>query len=426
MPHWPVPNLKNPIVLGLERMEALLERLGNPHLKVPPVVHIAGTNGKGSTLAFIKAIMEDAGYIVHRYTSPHLVNFNERISIAGSDISDDALHILLEEVRSHCDGLEATFFEITTAAAFLAFSRTKADVLLLETGMGGRLDATNVVANPIQSIITPISYDHIEFLGDTIEKIAFEKAGIIKQGVDTIISWQESPAKGVLEQATLEKHASPYMCSTDWNFQVVDDSFIFQDSAHSIALPQPNLFGLHQILNAATAVASAIKLRTHFKISDSNIRHGITHAIWPARLQNITNGVLASMLPSGYELWLDGAHNAHGAQMLCATIEHKWHDKPLYIINGRTGDRDIKGFLQYFKPFAKAVYGVRVQTEPKAEKAENIVNAALELCFDAHTASNIKDAISQILSESKSPCRILVCGSLYLAGDLLIANRLSR
>jgi dihydrofolate synthase/folylpolyglutamate synthase len=423
MPHWPVPNVKNPIVLGLERMEQLLTRLCNPHLALPKVVHIAGTNGKGSTLAFLKSIMESAGYIVHRYTSPHLINFNERISVAGVDLSDDELYILLEEVRAACDGLEATFFEITTAAAFLAFSRTKADILLLETGMGGRLDATNVLENPIQCIITPVSYDHMEFLGDTIEKIAFEKAGIIKSNSDVIISWQESTAMKLLKDVAFNKITNIYACGESWNFIVDENSFTFQDSDLSITLPHPNLFGLHQILNASTAVASAIKLRKYFNISDANIAHGITNAVWPARLQKITHGVLASMLPSGCELWLDGAHNAHGAQMLAATIEHKWQDKPLYIINGRTGDRDLKGFLQYFKPFAKSVYGVRVQTEPKAEKAENIMQAAKELGFDAHASDSIKNAISHILSNSNEDFRILVCGSLYLAGDLLISNR---
>lgn len=425
MPHWPVPNIKNSIVLGLERVEQLLEKLGSPNLRLPPVIHIAGTNGKGSTLAFLRAIFEDAGYKVHRYTSPHLINFNERIMLAGNDIADDYLYQLLEEVRAACEGMEATFFEITTAAAFLAFSRAPADVLLLETGLGGRLDATNVIPNPLQTIITPISLDHMEYLGTTLSQIATEKAGILKPNVECVVSWQMNEAMLSIRNKSRDTDTSLYQCGTDWSFEVTDSGFNFLDHRNqsSIPLPKPNLFGLHQLINAATATASILRLTNEFKISYSNIANGLQKARWPARMERITNGVLYKMLPAGYELWLDGAHNGSGAEMVAETIRYAWQDKPLYLINGRTGARDIKGFLSNFKELATMVYGVKVQTEPKAESATNIASGAQEIGIASKAADSIYEAIVDIIKTSTKPSRILICGSLYLAGDLILANR---
>ncbi len=426
LPHWPVPNVKNAIVLGLERVYELLNRLGNPHLKLPPVVHVAGTNGKGSTIAYLKAIFEAAGLKVHRYTSPHLVHFNERIEVAGKQVTDGELYQLMEEVRLACEGLEATFFEATTAAAFLAFSRAKADVLLLETGMGGRLDATNVVDKPILSVITPISFDHVEYLGDTIAKIAGEKAGIIKRGCAVVCSWQMAEAHKVLGEQARAQEAPMYTCGAAWNFEISETGFNLVDQVDNVhlELPRPALPGIHQIVNAATAAACVhFELRHHFPLEIEHIVKGLQKVEWPARMQQIKSGVLHEMLPDGFELWLDGAHNTGGAQMVSATIAHLWSDRPVYIINGRTGNRDIKGFLEYFKGIAGAVVGVKVESEPSGEKAENIYTVAKEMGFKSYAASDLKDALQWIIADSKVPARILVVGSLFLAGDILKANK---
>lgn len=425
MPHWPIPMVKNNIMLGLDRVVDLLSRLSNPHHKLPPVIHVAGTNGKGSTIAYLKAIFEDMGLKVHTYISPHLIRFNERIVLAGNEITDNFLYEIMEETRLASIGLHTTFFEATTAAAFLAFSKVRADVLLLEVGMGGRMDATNVIDNPLLSIITPISFDHVEFLGQTLAKIANEKAGIIKPNKPAIISWQMQEAMNVFINKSIIENSETYACGINWNFEVNEAvGFIFHDYAtnQKTHFPNPSLFGLHQIVNAANVVAACRKLNKYFPIKDDNIINGLKNATWPARMQKIKSGRLFDMLPQGFELWLDGAHNTGGAQMIAATIGNLWQDKPLYIINGRTGERDIKGFLEYFKDIATLVCGIKVLSEPKGETAENIANAANELGFESYACGSIEDAISLIITKSQTG-RILVVGSLYLAGDILLANK---
>jgi dihydrofolate synthase / folylpolyglutamate synthase len=424
LPHWPVPHGKKDINLGLSRVKELLARLHHPEDKLPPVIHVAGTNGKGSTLAYLKTIFETSGYKVHRYISPHITRFNERIMIAGEEISDEALYETMEQTRIACGDLQTTFFEGTTAGAFLAFSKTPADILLLETGMGGRLDATNVVEKPIMTIITPISDDHMEYLGDSIAKIAAEKAGIIKEGVPCIIGWQFNEAFDVLVNKCKEMNAPYYAWGEHWDFEVTEDGFDFIDleTEEVYPFPQPSLFGLHQIMNAACVVAAARSL--DFNLSYGEICQGLTQTKWPARMQRITSGVLSKLLPKGYELWVDGAHNSNGAEMISATIANLWSDKPTYLVNGRTGNRDIVGFLEYFKGKVEAVYGIKVQSEPLGELAINIVNGAKSIGFDAYECDDITHAIKTILSHSPKPARILVCGSLYLAGDVLLANNL--
>lgn len=423
LPHWPIPNVRNGIQLGLERVYNLLEQLGNPHKNLPPVVHVAGTNGKGSTIAYLKAIFEDAGYTVHRYTSPHLVNFNERIMLAGKEITDSELYTLMEEVRAKCENSDGTFFEITTAAILYAFSKVPADVLIMETGMGGRLDATNIVDDPVCSIVTPISYDHMEFLGNTIPQIAYEKAGIIKPNCPAVVSWQMQEAMEVIRKHAEELEAPIYACDYEWGFEVHENSFVVADSNSQIEYPKPAMFGIHQVLNASTAVAACNVLSGQFEISYENIVNGLKAAKWPGRFEQITQGPLAQNLPEGFELWIDGAHNTGGAQMLTETIKAYWQDKPLYIINGRTGERDIRGFLDYFTGLTDTVCAVKVVSEPKGEYAENIKAAAESLGFKSYACDSLKDAIDSILQATNIPSRILICGSLYLYADLQKENK---
>ncbi|AIF80862.1 folylpolyglutamate synthase [endosymbiont of Acanthamoeba sp. UWC8] len=420
MPHWPIPYGKKPIDLGLERVRELLNKLGNPHKHLPPVIHIAGTNGKGSTIAYLKAILEDAGYKVHRYISPHLVRFNERITIAGEEISDEYLYQIMEETRIAAGDLGVTFFEGTTVAAFLAFAKVPADIVLLETGMGGRLDATNVIDNPLLSIITPISDDHMEYLGDTIGKIAYEKAGIIKNNCPCIVGWQPKEAYRVIKNRCEELDAPLFACGEHWNFRGEKDHFSFIDEDGEYDFPLPALEGYHQIINAS-AVIAALQYLEGFDITYKNIINGLAKTKWPARLQNITSGVLVKMLPRDWELWVDGAHNNAGAQMLSLMME-KWKDKPIYLINGRTRNRDVESFLMHFKDKVECVVGVEVKSEPLAERPERIAVAAEKLGFSSFAAESLKEAVSYCISSSSAPARILVCGSLYLAGDVLLAN----
>lgn len=421
MPHWPVPNVKNNIMLGLDRMHSMLERLGNPHLSLPKVIHVAGTNGKGSTTAYMKEILTRAGFVVHRYISPHLMHFNERIELRGAQISDAELYKLLEEVRVKTEGIHTTFFEGTTAAAFLAFSRVEADFLILEVGMGGRLDATNVVDNVALSIVTPISYDHVEYLGDTIAKIAYEKAGIIKKGCPCVFGWQMKEAMDVLV-GEAERVGAPYCAwGIDWDFDILDSGFLvrYMHDTEPMILPTPSLQGIHQVLNAS---AVAVACEKYLQVDAKYIYKGIANTNWPGRLEQIRSGVLYDLLPEGFELWIDGAHNTGGAQMVAAHVINKWSDKDFYLINGRTGDRDIAGFLEYFKGITKALCAVRVISEPSGERAEKIADVASSMGIKSYACQDIRSAVETIVNIARAPARILITGSLYLAGDAKMAR----
>lgn len=422
LPHWPIPHGKKSIDLGLDRIKKLLENLGNPDKKLPPVVHVAGTNGKGSTIAFMKACLEESGYKVHRYISPHIRRFNERIYLAGEEISDSYLYEVIEKTRVASGDLQTTFFEGTTAAAFLAFSKVEADILLLETGLGGRLDATNVVEDPLLSVITPVSFDHMEYLGDTIAKIAYEKAGIIKPKSPCVISWQQKEAYDVILKRCEELNSQPIAFGMNWNFERNGEGFNFITPNNSITLPKPSLEGMHQYVNAATAVA-ALKALEGFEVSDENIASGLQKTSWPARLEKITSGVLYKKLPKGWELWVDGAHNLNGAEMIAAHVQNNWKDKPTYLINGRTGNRDVAGFLKYFENIVEFVCGVKVVSEPLGELASNIVNGSKAAGIKAFECDDLHHAIETVISNGKSEGRILICGSLYLAADVALANR---
>jgi dihydrofolate synthase/folylpolyglutamate synthase len=420
MPHWPKQFGANFIDLGLERIKNLLNRLGNPEKNIPPVIHVAGTNGKGSTIAFLKAIFNAAGYSVHQYTSPHLIRFNERIVISNNEITDEQLYEVIEECRLKSEDLNLTFFEATTAAAFLAFSKFSADVVLLETGLGGRYDATNVMENILMSIITPISLDHTEFLGETSLKIATEKAGIIKNNSHSIISWQEKEVLNYLIDECKKIGAKSFACQKDWSFEKTENGFKVIDFSigEEIDFPMPNLKGIHQIINASTAICATQKLRKFFNITQEHLKQGITSACWPARMQKIQNGTLLSLLPKNSEVWLDGAHNTAGAEMIAATLT-TFSKMPTFLINGMTRDRDIEGFLLPFMNVVEYVFAVPVEWEPKSENPNKIKISAEKLGMKSIECISLSEAIDLCAIKSQSKAiRIIICGSLYLAGDV--------
>jgi dihydrofolate synthase/folylpolyglutamate synthase len=421
MPKWPLPLGSKPIDFGLERTLELLERLGNPHKKLPPVVHYAGTNGKGSTVAFSKAILEAAGYKVHVYTSPHLLNFNERIHLAGQDISDEMLAEIADECRIIAGDMRVTFFEGTTAMAYLAFSRVKADIVLLETGMGGRLDATNVIDKPACTVITPISLDHMEYLGPTVRIIAGEKAGILKSGVPCISSLQFEEAHDVIE-AKAEQLGSPlFAFGYDWVSEKTQNGMVYKSQNDEIQLPAPSLIGDHQIINSGTAIA-ALKQLKDFKISEDAYAKGLKKAKWPARMQQLKSGKLVNILPDDWEIWIDGAHNSAGANIVACMIDD-WKDKPTYLICGFSKGRNASEMLSHFVGKAKFVCGMLVQTEIAAQTSHVIADVAKNLGMPAKDFYSVEEAVDFLIKLSTEPARIMFCGSLYLASDALKANK---
>ncbi|MDA0782382.1 MAG: bifunctional folylpolyglutamate synthase/dihydrofolate synthase [Rickettsiales bacterium] len=421
MPKWPQPLGSKPIDFGLERVLELLEKLGNPHKKLPPVIHYAGTNGKGSTIAFSRAILEAAGYKVHVYSSPHLLNFNERITLAGNDISEPMLEQIVDLCRIKAADMRITFFEGTTAMAYLAFSQVKADIVLLETGMGGRLDATNVIDKPACTVITPISLDHTEYLGPTIPIIAGEKAGIIKQGVPCISSLQFEDAHNVIEAKAEELNAPLFSFGYDWIAEKTESGMVYKSTEGDMKLPSPALIGDHQIVNAGAAIA-ALKQLKGFSISDTAYAEGLKKVKWPARMQQLTSGRLIDMLPQGWEIWLDGAHNNAGANVVSCMIDD-WKNKPTYLVCGFTRGRNAQEMLSHFKGKVKFVCGMLVQTEIAAQTAHVIADAAKKVGIDAKDFDSIEDAISFLPTLDRTPARIIFCGSLYLASDAMKANK---
>ncbi len=408
MPHWPVEH--KPIDLGLDRIRALLARLEHPERKLSPVVHIAGTNGKGSTLAFVRAMLEAAGYKAHVYTSPHLVVFNERIVLAGKPIGDDFLYDALEECRKKAEGIPLTFFEGTTAAALLAFSKVPADVVLLETGLGGRLDATNVIAKPSLTILTPISFDHMEYLGNALAQIAWEKAAIMKPGVPCVSSRQKKTAREALEKFSKEIGAPLFMQGREWNIRAVENGLRYEDERGILMLPLPSLPGKHQYANAGLAVAALRRLKD-FAISDAAITKGILHAQWPGRLQRLKG-------PEGHEIWLDGAHNPDGAKALAAHV--KTWKQPVYLIVGMLKNRTPSDFLLPFAGHVSGCYAVPVPGE-NSHASGDIAAAAKTLGMASFEMKNVADAIAAIAAKN-TPGRIVICGSLYLVGSALEEN----
>jgi dihydrofolate synthase/folylpolyglutamate synthase len=422
MPHWPIPLWYKPIDLGLDRITLLLNKLGNPHQILPPIIHVAGTNGKGSTIAFLKTFFEQAGFKVHRYTSPHLITFNERINIAGVDISDDYAYEILEECRLATEELNIpiTFFEGMTAAAFLAFTRNYADIVLLETGLGGRLDATNVIDQPLLSVITPISFDHMEYLGPTLATIAGEKAGIIKPNSPCVVSAQPDEAFARIEQYAAKVSAPIFAYEYDFGVKKAESEMIYVSQSQELHLPFPSLPGDHQFINAATAIACIELIKDKFYIREDAIARGLVSATWPARLQRLKEGNLVDLLPANAKLWIDGAHNEAGGEVLSLWVEDSI--EPTYLIAGMTKGRDSKKFFKYFASKVKHVYGVLVEAEPSSHKPEYIVSAAQAVGIEASVADSIEEAIHNIITIATPPFKILICGSLYLAGMALEKN----
>lgn len=401
----------------------LLKALGNPHFNLPPVIHVAGTNGKGSIIAILQAILKEAGYHVHAYTSPHLCAFNERIVLNSMPISNDFLESLIEEALRLNRGNEVTFFEITTALAFAAFSRTPADVLLLEVGLGGRFDCTNVVEKPIVSVISSIGYDHMEFLGGTLQKIASEKAGIIKAGCPCVISYQsaDAVAEGVMDifSQTAGQNKSPLeRYGSEWFTTAENDLFKFVHKDVEMSLPLPNLPGSHQIVNAGAALASLCSIKKQFPVSQEAIKQGLRKIAWPGRLQELTHDY---NLPPGWELWLDGGHNADASRILSDWAGGQKDPKPLYLVLGMMNSKDPVKFLKLLERHMAGVFFIDIPNEPQAYASDELAQRAKKAFpeLSINTAADFQEAIQNILSEDEAPGRILIAGSLYLAGHVL-------
>lgn len=406
------------IDLSLDRVWRLLEQLGHPERAVPPVIHVAGTNGKGSTLAFLRAMVEAAGKRAHVYTSPHLVRFRERIRLGGHLIDEGALTDLLEEVE-RVNALEPiTFFEVTTCAAFLAFAREPADVLLLETGLGGRLDATNVVERPAATVLTPIDLDHQKFLGDTLAAIATEKAHIMKPGVPCVVARQPAEAMAVIEAHAAAVGAPLVVEGRDWSVErLADDLLRFRMAGRDILCPAPGLAGPHQYANAGAALAAA--LAGGLELPESALTAGVARAEWPARLQRLRRGPLVEALPDGWELWLDGGHNPSAGRVLAEAVS-RWTDgRPLYAVCGMMADKDANGFLSPLAPHISALRAVAIPGEENGKDPADLAAAGglREACIATSPAEAVAD-----LATRAGPARVLICGSLYLAGAVLADN----
>ena len=400
------------IDLTLDRVWALLEALDHPEEKLPPVIHIAGTNGKGSTQAMIRAGLEAAGKTVHAYTSPHLARFHERIRLAGDLISEDHLTEVLNDCYAANNGSNITYFEITTCAALLAFARTPADVTLLEVGLGGRLDATNVIAHPKLTIITPVSMDHEQFLGDTIAKIAAEKAGIIKRGVPCIIGPQHPDALEVIEDRAARLGAPVLAYGQHWHVSEERGRLVYQDDSGLLDLDLPNLPGTHQVQNAGMALAALRQLN----MPETACEGAMRNAYWPARMQHLRDTSLNALAP-GIDMWLDGGHNPAAGTALAAHLE-KLPTRPTHLICGMLNTKDVRGFLAPLARVADSLTAVSIPGEANTLPAADTVKAASDVGITAHVAQDVETALASI-AQSHPDARVLICGSLYLAGHVL-------
>ena len=403
------------IDLTMQRVERLLAALGHPERALPPVIHIAGTNGKGSTQAMIRAGLEAGGSLVHAYTSPHLARFHERIRLAGELISEEALTALLDECVKANGPDEITFFEITTCAAFLAFARVKADYTLLEVGLGGRLDATNVVDHPILTVITPVSIDHQQYLGDTLPEIAGEKAGIIKRLVPVVVGPQEPEGMDVIEARALRLGAPVLAYGQQWSVSEERGRLIYQDENGLLDLPLPNLPGPFQIFNAGAAIAA---LRALGK-DQAACEAAVTSAFWPARMQRLRFGPLVEAAPE-VELWLDGGHNPAGGAAVAETLA-RMPARETHLICGMLNTKDVRGYMRPLAPHVTRLHAVSIPGEKNTLPAEATCEAATAVGIKAVTAASVAAALAQIVADCPN-ARVLICGSLYLAGGVLREN----
>lgn len=415
------------IDLSLERIRRLLDALGNPERSLPPVFHIAGTNGKGSVAAYLRACLEAGGYGIHSYTSPHLVRFHERIRIAGhpksAEIGEAELSALLDECERINNGAPITFFEITTCVALLAYARHPADALVLEVGMGGTYDTTNVVERPAVTIVTPVDLDHQAFLGDTISEIAGEKAGILKPGIPAVIGLQTDEGRAVIEARAREIGAPIFIAGQDFSAYEEQGHLVYQDESGLLDLPLPRLLGRHQIDNAGIAIC-ALRQAKMLPLETEAIALGLRQVEWPARMQRLTRGPLVARLPAHAELWLDGGHNPQAGR----AVAHLMADlaqsspSPLMMIVGMKDTKDAKGFFEPFAGLAAHIETVAIPGDPACLSPETLADAARAAGLDAVPAGSIEQALSRILARGHTPPRILICGSLYLAGAILAEN----
>ena len=403
--------------LGLDRIMRLLDRFGRPQDALPPVLHVAGTNGKGSTCAFLRAALEAAGHKAHVFTSPHLVRFNERIRIAGRLIEEDRLAALLKEVREASEGIGPTFFEATTAAAFLAFARAPADACILEVGLGGRLDATNVVDEPLICGIANLGLDHQQFLGQRMIDIAAEKAGIARPGVPLVTQLYPPQIAARIGEIAEEVGAGWLPRGGVWDAGIRDGKLQYRDEAGEIELPVPRLPGRHQALNAALAVAM-LRHQERLKVPVAALNAAMGWADWPARLQRLGPGPLAALLPAGTELWVDGGHNPSAARLVADHVKHQWLDgRPVHLLFAALQSKDAAGLLKPFAGVADMVHTLPIADhdchDPKA-----LADLARRQGFKAHP----RESIGQAFAAIRKPSHVLVFGSLYLAGEALAAN----
>jgi len=403
------------IDLTLDRMMRLLNLLGNPEKIIPPVIHIAGTNGKGSTQAMIRAGLEASGDICHSYTSPHLARFHERIFLAGSIIEEIDLANYLSECEKVNGNTPITYFEITTCAALLAFSEKNADYTLLEVGLGGRLDATNVIDQPKITVITPISIDHQQYLGDTLAEIASEKAGILKRNCFAIIGPQEEEALAVIEARAYEVGATCKIYGQHWHVWEENGRLVFQDENGLLDLPLPKLIGAHQIQNAGIALATLRYLGKE----NVSCEGAMLNADWPARMQRLKKGPLTS-LATDAEIWLDGGHNKAAGYALSEALS-RLQSRKLFLIVGMLNTKDVAGYMQPLLSQSKRLYGVSIPGEAATMTAKETVDVAIDVGFEASVSENVESAIKEIIKQDQN-ARILICGSLYLTGNILQKN----
>jgi dihydrofolate synthase / folylpolyglutamate synthase len=419
------------IDLSLDRMQRILAALGHPERRLPPVIHVAGTNGKGSTIAFMRAVLEAAGLSVHVYTSPHLVRFNERFRIGGRDkqrggrlAGDDELAEVLEQCEAANAGGAITVFEITTAAGLLLFARHPADVLLLEVGLGGRLDATNVIDCPLATVITPVSFDHAEHLGDSIGAIAHEKAGILKRGVPAIVAAQPREALVAIGRQAALVEAPIRIAGEDWTATEERGRLVYQDDAGLLDLPAPRLYGRHQFENAGVAIAT-LRASARLKLSPAAFESGIAKADWPARMQRLGQGPLARLIPIHGEVWLDGGHNADGGRAIAnalADLEERV-SRPLVLVVGMLATKDCESFLRNFTGLVRRLVAVPIPRQANSLPAEAVAEVARRVGIPADLGHDVPSALVAIANFGlEPPPRVLITGSLYLAGEVLKGN----